>query len=67
MTNHFPKGWDRARVQRVLEHYERLSEDEQVAEDEAAFEEEGQTFVEVPSKLLDEVRDLIARNASSDV
>ena len=64
MTSRFPKGWDQSRVQRVLEHYEQLSEDEQVAEDEAAFEDEGQTFVEIPSELLDEVRDLIARNVS---
>lgn len=46
MSNHFPKGWDRGRVQRVLVHYERLSEDEQVAEDEAAF---GRIPVRVPT------------------
>lgn len=64
MTNRFPKGWNQARVKRVLEHYEQLSEEEQVAEDEAAFEDEGQTFVEIPTELLDEVRDLIAKRAS---
>jgi hypothetical protein len=39
----FPAGWDEARVRRVLEHYERQTEDEEVAEDEAAFESRGQT------------------------
>jgi hypothetical protein len=32
----YPKGWDEARVKRVLDHYEAQSEDEAVAEDEAA-------------------------------
>lgn len=64
MTNRFPKGWNQDRVKRVLEHYEQLSEEEQVAEDEAAFEDAGQTFVEIPTELLDEVRDLIAKRAS---
>ena len=31
----FPTGWDAARVQKLIDHYETLSEDEQVAEDEA--------------------------------
>lgn len=35
----FPPGWDEERVQRVLKHYETLSEDEAVAEDESAFGE----------------------------
>lgn len=29
----FPPGWDEERVQRVIDHYEHLSEDEAVAED----------------------------------
>ena len=32
----FPPGWDAARVQRVLVHYEQQSEEQAVAEDEAA-------------------------------
>ncbi|HEX7723378.1 MAG TPA: hypothetical protein VF397_14560 [Pyrinomonadaceae bacterium] len=35
--NRSPKGWDDARVQAVLEHYEAQTEEEAVAEDEAAF------------------------------
>ena len=34
--NRFPKDWDDARVQAVLEHYESQSEREAVAEDEPA-------------------------------
>src|SRR5438552_17134261 len=41
--------WDAKRVKRLIGHYESLSEDEQVAEDEAAAQEkEGQAVVTVP-------------------
>nr|VFK25078.1 MAG: hypothetical protein BECKMB1821G_GA0114241_101128 [Candidatus Kentron sp. MB]VFK29830.1 MAG: hypothetical protein BECKMB1821I_GA0114274_101218 [Candidatus Kentron sp. MB]VFK74960.1 MAG: hypothetical protein BECKMB1821H_GA0114242_101318 [Candidatus Kentron sp. MB] len=33
----FPPGWDERRVQTVLSHYESQTEDQAVAEDEAAF------------------------------
>jgi len=59
--NRFPKGWDAERVNRVLEHYENQTEDEAVAEDEAAWEDSNQTFVEVPNELVPAVRELIAK------
>ena len=34
----YPVGWDEARVNRVLAHYEQQSDDEAVAEDEAAYD-----------------------------
>ena len=57
----YPKGWDDGRVQRVLEHYEAQSEEEAVAEDEAAYEDKEQTFIEVPNELVAVVRELIAK------
>jgi len=57
----FPKGWDEQRVKRVLDHYEMQSEDEALAEDEAAYEDPDQTFIEVPNDLVPAVRELIAR------
>lgn len=48
----FPAGWDEARVQRVLEHYERQNEDDTVAEDEAAFRSRTQTVMAVPKRLV---------------
>jgi len=56
----FPPGWDARRVQEVLAHYEAQTENEAVAEDEAAFEDTGQTFMEVPNALVPKVRELIA-------
>jgi hypothetical protein len=58
----FPEGWNESRVKRVLEHYESQSEDEAVAEDEAAFEQRDQTVMEVPSDLVPIVRELIAKH-----
>ena len=57
----FPPGWDAARVRKVLEHYENQSEDEAVAEDEAAYDGEGQTVMIVPTDLVPAIRRLLAR------
>jgi hypothetical protein len=57
----FPTGWDEKRVKRILEHYETQSEDEAVAEDEAAYEDTNQTFMEIPNELIPVVRELIAK------
>jgi hypothetical protein len=58
---HFPPGWDLARVQRVLEHYENQTEEEAVAEDEAALADENVTMMAVPNDLVPEVLKLIER------
>ena len=57
----FPPGWDETRVRKLIEYYENLDEDAQVAEDEAAQEAEGQTVMVIPSDLVPAVRELIAR------
>ena len=60
----FPKGWDEERVRSVLDHYENQTEDEAVAEDEAAWEDRSQTFVEVPNELVPAIRELIAKKVA---
>lgn len=59
----FPPHWDEKRVQEVLAHYESQSEEEAVAEDEAAFEDPTQTTMEIPNDLVSIVRELIAKRA----
>jgi hypothetical protein len=49
----------------VIAHYEQQSDEESVAEDEAAFESTTQTFVEVPNDLLPAVRELIAKHTGN--
>ena len=58
----FPPGWDEKRVSEVLAHYESQTEEEAVAEDEAAFEAAGQTVMEIPTELVPKVRELIAKH-----
>jgi len=58
----FPPGWDEERVRQVLAHYEEQTEDEAVAEDEAAIEESTQTVMEVPHELVPAIRELIAKH-----
>jgi len=61
----FPPGWDEQRVRRVLEHYEQQTDEEAVAEDEAAFEDATQTIMEVPRELVSTIRGIIAKHKRS--
>ncbi|MDP3029696.1 MAG: hypothetical protein Q8O04_09420 [Deltaproteobacteria bacterium] len=58
----FPKGWDEKRVKRILAHYEKQTEEEALAEDEAAYEDKTQTIIEIPVQLVSTVRALIAKH-----
>lgn len=57
----YPPGWDEQRVRRVLEHYEAQSDEEAVAEDEAAYEATTHTAMDVPVELVPVIRELIAK------
>ena len=59
----FPPGWDAARVQRLLAHYENQDEDVQVAEDEAAHQSQGQAVMVVPLELVPAIRHMIAQKS----
>jgi len=54
----YPRGWNEARVRRVLEYYESQSDEEAAAEIEAALES---TTMEVPVALVPAVRQLIVK------
>jgi hypothetical protein len=62
--NRFPAGWSEARVVAVLKHYEEQTEEEAVAEDEAAFRARGQTVMVVPRRLVPAITRLITRQKS---
>ena len=61
----FPPGWDDERVHRVLGHYSRQTEEEALAEDEAAFEDPTQTVMDVPHELVSAVREMIAKRETA--
>ena len=58
----YPRGWNEARVRRVLEYYESQTDEEAAAEIESALES---TTMEVPTALVSIVRELIAKRRSS--
>lgn len=63
----FPEGWDADRVKGLIDDYTGLSEDEQVAEDEAGVSERaGQVVVTVPEELLPAIRQLLANHGMPD-
>ena len=61
----YPAGWDEERVRRVLEHYDAQSDDEAVAEDEAAYEATTHTAMEVDARVFRS--DVLACSTSSCV
>ena len=61
----FPPGWDEERVRSLLEYYESRTEDEAVAEDEAAYKDNPHyTMMGIPHELVPAVRELIAKHAA---
>ena len=62
--NIFPAGWGEQRVQKLLTYYEEQTEEEAVAEDEAAFEDRAKTFMEIPYELVPVVREVIAKHCA---
>ncbi|MEW6298420.1 MAG: hypothetical protein AB1671_11860, partial [Thermodesulfobacteriota bacterium] len=57
----YPTGWNEGRVRKLLSHYEAQTEDEAVAEDEAAFRRRDQTVMVVPKQLVPTITRLIAK------
>ena len=49
--NKFPPGWDEERVQSIVDYYENQTEDEDVAEDEAASQNEFGILMETLTEL----------------
>ena len=57
----YPAGWNERKVRRLVKHYESQSEDEAIAEDEAAFELKDQTVMVVPKNLVPKITRLIEK------
>src|SRR5262247_532129 len=62
---HYPAGWNEDRVRKLLQHYETQTEEEAVAEDEAAFRRRDQTVMVVPTRLVPTITKMIAREGKS--
>ena len=58
----FPPGWDKQQVEQLLAEVESRTEEEWIADDEAAEESgEDQTTITVPTALLPEIRRSLAK------
>ena len=62
--NNYQQGWTAQKVKKVLNHYEKQTEDTAVSEDEIAYKDKTKTFIEIPRKLVPSVRKLLAKNAA---
>src|SRR2546425_12234704 len=58
----YPRGWDQARVQRVVDYYESQTDAEAAAEIETGLDS---TTMEVPRALVPAVRQLIAKRKAA--
>lgn len=70
---HFPTGWNQARVQSVLDHYEPMTAEERLADIKNARAAAGvdkngvgYTLMSVPDALVSKVTKLIARHEGRD-
>ncbi|MXZ09247.1 MAG: hypothetical protein F4Y79_07340 [Gemmatimonadetes bacterium] len=65
--NKYPEGWNQKRVQEVIDQIGSRTEEETIAEDDTAFEQD-YTAMQVPHKLVPIVRQLIVMvDEKSDV
>ena len=62
--NKYPPGWDDERVQRLIQHYDSQSDEEAIAEDEAAFDDPSHTVMTIPNELVPAVRATLADNTA---
>ena len=57
----YPKGWDRKRVQALIDHYENQRDEDAIAEAEAGYKAIHSAMIQVPLALVPKVQRLIAR------
>jgi hypothetical protein len=61
--NRYPKGWNRQRVQALVEYYDNQTDEEAIAELEAAFEDDQSAMIQVPLQLVPRVQKLLSKRA----
>ena len=58
-----PKGWTRKRVQALADYYDHQSDEEAIAEAEAAYRSTTVTMMAIPVELVPKVQKLLAKRA----
>jgi len=60
----YPPGWNRSRADALIDYYEHQTDDEAIAEAEAAYNAVKTTMMQVPVELVPRIQKLIAKRAS---
>ena len=62
----FPKGWNEQRIKRLIAELDARTNEEWIAEDEAAAtDDDDQAVITVPRSLLPEIRRLLASHKTA--
>jgi len=61
--NRYPKGLNRKKVQALINYYEKQTDEEAIAEAEAAYRGPKTTMMQIPNELVPQVRKLISKRA----
>ena len=61
--NRYPKGWTAKQIKDLADYYDNQSQDDAVAEDEAAYQSTRLTMMAVPIKLVPKVQQMITKMA----
>jgi hypothetical protein len=64
-ARYLPKGWDMKRVREVAAYYDNQSDDDAIAEAEAAYNNAAISMMAIPIKLVPAVQQLIRRRRAS--
>lgn len=59
--NRYPKSWDAKRVQAVIDHYDNQTDEEAIAEADAAYRTGAVTMMAIPVELVPKVIRLIGK------
>lgn len=65
--NTYPKGWNRKKVEAVLAHYDKQTDEEAIAEADVAWENSRMSLVRVPAELVEQVRAFVATKTGRGV
>jgi len=61
--NRYPRGLNRKKVQAIVDYYENQTDEEAIAEAEAAYRNPHTAMMQIPIRLVPQVRKLLAKRA----
>ena len=59
----YPKGWNRRRVQKLIDYYDHQTDQQAIVEAEAAYADTKSTMMQIPNELVPKVQKLLGKRA----